>query len=381
MAKLLEEMADGFRELFDEGIVIGHRKIFAAVVAVKGDADFHTIYFALERCYSRVVAQQTMGYICHLCNAAAGTLDPGLDCSPFEDFSDQPQWQRGMFRKRPWSAQPILASIPHDQQGAQERMIVPDPFHVVKIGLGRDLVGSIIVLLARKGFFDYVGSSKNLPDRLERAHSSFLMYCMATNERPALRGFTKQFFHLKNQLSSPYTNSKGSDTMSLCRWLRWLVLLNLLPGNAAVEGYDGILRVMLQCLDSLLGMFRLIHSHKLFLERPCATHLYILILRFLRGYKLFSVKSIALGVRGFALKPTAHALHHTAVCLKSQLEKGLAIILNPKAYGCEPSEDYIGRVVRLSRKVGTPVVDLRVLQRVFLKTRRTNKRISRWNPS
>ena len=374
VAKLLEEMADGFRELFEEGVVIGHRKIFVAVVAVKGDADFHTIYFALERCYSKVVANRSMGYICHLCNAAAGTLNPSLDCSPFEDFSDEPQWQRGMYRSRPWSSQPILASIPYDQQGAQERMIVPDPFHVVKIGLGRDLAGSIIVLLCRKGFFDHEGSSKNLPARLERAHSNFLMYCMASNERPALRGFTKQFFHLKNQLSSPYTNSKGSDTMSLCRWLRWLVSLNLLPGIAAVEGYDGILRIMLQCLDSILAMFRLIHSHRLFLERSCATRLYILIMRFLRGYKLLGVKSIGLSVRAFALKPKTHALHHTAKSLKSQLESGLAIILNPECHGCEPNEDYIGRVSRLSRKVGTPVVDLRVIQRVFLKTRALHRR-------
>ena len=372
--RLLEETADGFRRLFEEGMQIpGGPRLYAAVVGIKGDFDFHAAYFNLERCYSKVATRHGIGYICHACNAASGTLRPGLDCSAFEDFQDEPEWCRSLFKKRPWSNVPPLATIPYDSQGAQERMLIPDPFHVVKLGIARDVIGGILILLCRKEFFDFEGSTRNLDDRLERAQSSFLLYAAVNHERPCLRGFTRAFFHLKNRLSAPWANAKGSDAMILLRWLKWFIRLNLF-GEAVVPGYSALLRLMLHCCDSILDMFRIIHSHKLWLERTCANALYVHMLRLLRAYKLLGQKSISLGVRAFVLKPKTHGLHHVAYSLKQQLDFGCALVLNPECHGCEPNEDYIGRVSRLSRKVGAQIVDLRVIQRVFLKTRALHRK-------
>ena len=373
LQKLLEETADEFCKLFTSGVQIpGYGVLFAAVVGIKGDLDFHSIYFNLERCYAKVATRHNVGYICHSCNAASGVLDPRRDCSAFEDFGDEPEWRHSLFRTRPWSQEPALARIPFDVHGAQERMLIPDPFHVVKIGIARDLIGGLIILLARKGFWDFEGSTRNMDDRLVRAQSSFFLFAAVRRERPALRAFTKAFFHIKNQLSAPYANSKGGDSMLLLRWLRWFLRLNL--QDPVVSGYDQVLRLALYCCDSVLDMFQLVHSHKLWLERSCATVLYIHIMRLLRSYKLLGQRSIRLHVRAFMLKPKTHALHHIAYTLKSQLEGGSPLVLNPESAGCEPNEDYIGRVSRLSRKVGAQVVDLRVIQRVFLKTRKLHER-------
>ena len=365
---LLREIASSFKRLFNAGVASGDdQRLFVAVAGVKGDFDFHKTFFDLERCYGKVITRHGVGHICHTCNAATGRTHPGLDCPPFEDFDDEPEWRHSMFQARPWSALPILASLPFDVWWVQERMLIPDPFHLVKLGLARDLIGGIVIVLARKAFFDFEGSTRNLDDRLRRAESSFLMYCAACHERPAFRGFTRAFFHIKNHMSAPYTNSKGSDSMILLRWLLWLVSLNMT--QPVVQGYNGLLRLMKHCCKAVLGMFRLLHSHKLFLERSCATHLYILMMRLLRGYKLLGQRAILLAVRAFVLKPKAHGLHHVAFSLKGQLESGAPLVLSPECHGCEPNEDYIGRVSRLSRKVGAQVVDLRVIQRVFLKTR------------
>ena len=80
-------------------------------------------------------------------------------------------------------------------------------------------------------------------------------------------------------------------------------------------------------------------------------------------------KALQVRVRGFVLKPKTHSLHHVAYSIKVQLQQGHALILNPEVGATEVNEDYIGRVSRLSRRVGVRLCDERVIQRVFLKTR------------
>ena len=366
--KLLEEVAASFTRLFHEGILLTNgRRVYAALLGVKGDFDFHAVYFCLERCYSKVITRHGVGHICHMCNAATGIIAPGINASPFEDFAASPQWRHSLFQVRPWETPAHLATIPYDAQGAQERMLLPDPFHIVKLGIARDLVGGIVVILCRKGFFDHDGCSKNIEQRFERAHSSFVLWASVSRERPALRSFTKAFFHMQNLMSAPWSNSKGGDSMILLRWIRWFLSLNLL--QPVVMGFRGLLTIMLQTCEAILAFCRSLHQHGLFMHRTCANYMYVQLMRTLRGYKLLSQRAILLGMRAFVLKPKSHGLHHIGYFLKTQMESGTPLILNPESSATEVNEDFIGRVSRLSRKVGAQVMDLRVIQRVFLKTR------------
>ena len=370
--KLLEEAAAGFTRLFHEGISVDGAPMFAALVSIKGDLDFHTIFFNLERCYSKIITQHGIGRICHMCNAATGTIAPGADATRFEFFEDEPGWVPSLFQSRPWSVEAPLAGVPFDQHGAQERMLAPDAFHVLKMGLGRDLVGGLLIILIRKGFFDYEGSTRNLEDRLERAHNWFILWSKVHSEKPNLRGFSKIFFHMKSLLSAPWSNSKASDTLILLRWLKFVLRLNL--ERPQVEGYSGLLKIMLQTCESTLEFCRALHSHGLFVSRDCGTYMYIQAMRTLRGYKLVSQRALVLGIRACILKPKSHALHHIAYTLKTQPLSGSPLIINPELNACDVNEDYIGRISRLSRKVGAQVVDLRVIQRVFYKTRALHSR-------
>ena len=114
--------------------------------------------------------------VCHLCHAASGSFQPSAACPSFDDFGEVPQWLQSFHASRPWSDEPPLAAIPFDSDGVQERALVPDTLHVVKLGIGRDVLGGIVLVLMRKKFFDHEGSSKNIDDRLERACSNFLLY-------------------------------------------------------------------------------------------------------------------------------------------------------------------------------------------------------------
>ena len=359
--KLFEVIVESFERMFTEGIIVNGSRFFAGVVGCKGDMDFFAKYFNLERSYSNVMSR-SLGFICHECMATAGSQSQVC----FEDFSEDPAWATTLYRARPWSRKPVLVDLPCNFS-APEQMLKSDPFHVVKLGIARDLIGGIIVTLARKGFWDHPGFSRDFVRRLERAHSMFVLFCRASKLRPSLRGFTKQFFHVKNFLSSPWCNSKGSDSMILLKFLAWFLALNV--NQPRVAGFESLLGCMLQTTHAMLTMFRIIHSHRLFLERSCAARLYVQMMRALRGFRVLSKKCYEMNMRGFVLKPKAHALHHVAYQLKQQLQSGSPLILNPEALSCEVDEDFIGRCSRLSRRVNVKLCDRRVIQRMFLKAR------------
>ena len=143
--KLFEEMVESFERMFTEGIIVNESRFFATAVGCKGDMDFFAKYFNLERSYSNVMSR-SLGIICHECMATAGSQSQVC----FEDFSEDPVWATTLYHARPWSKKPVLADLPCNFR-TPEQMLKSDPFHVVKLGLARDLVGGIIVTLARKG--------------------------------------------------------------------------------------------------------------------------------------------------------------------------------------------------------------------------------------
>ena len=79
----------------------------------------------------------------------------------------------------------------------------------------------------------------------------------------------------------------------------------------------------------------------------------------LGGYTALGQQVINMQIRAFIIKPKHHGLHHLAVGLKAALEGGAVLIPSPPIFACES---------RLSRRVGFRLCDLRVCQRVFLKT-------------
>ena len=178
-------------------------------------------------------------------------------------------------------------------------------------------------------------------------------------------GLLRNLFSIwKRWFPHPGQIPKGSDSMLLLEWLIFTLKLNL--QSPAVEGHSGLLKRMLQLCQASLSL-KMIHSHKLWLERDCARQLYAHIMTTLRAYAVCARDAIALKVQAFRLKPKFHALHHIGVFLKSQLVRGNTLICNPQMYACEPNEDFVGRISRLSRKVNIRLCDKRVYERYFLK--------------
>lgn len=357
--KALAEVSSCMCRLFEEGVQLANGETwYGAVVALKGDMEFHKKVITLSRSYANVGTINEI-QICHHCLA-------GSPHYPFEDYSEDPKWEESLYRERPWldSTLPFFVQIPFDKL-APERLLQGDLFHIFKCGVGRDIVGGVLVLLLRLKFFDFEEDcGQGMPERLDRAHLHFVLWCSVEQVSPGLRSFSKSFFNMPLLTSAPWSNSKGSDTVLLLKWLAFVVRLNLV--SPIVSGHESLLQAMLQVLEAGLAL-RMTHGHRLFLERDCARSLYVKIMTVLRGYTHLARCALGLNIRAFVQKPKHHALHHLAHVLKAKLKQGCRLLLNPQAFACEMNEDYVGKISRLSRRVGFRKCSLRVCQKLLIK--------------
>lgn len=358
----LRLLAEDMQGLFERGITIGDDQWYAILIGVKGDMKFHAETVGqFDRCYSNLGRKQKL-HMCPLCLAG----DPAF---PFEEVDHQPAWSSSLFASRPWTENeaPDLVSIPFDRFGRQEGMFRLDLFHVLKVGLSRDVIGSLTVIYCRLGLFDYdTSESKDFGDRLERAHGSFRLWCMEHHKSPGLRSFTKNFMNCKTFAATPWSNSKGSDSTLLLKWLLWFSGLQLAtdPGEL-----DAFLRAAKTILRSILGIHQLCESHGLFLPRKCGQMLYVRMMTTAKAYHLLAKFALDFQMVGFGVKPKYHALKHLAWKVRAALLSGAPWVLNPNMHSCESNEDHVGKVSSLARKVSTRTIGYRVIQRYFLKSR------------
>ncbi|CAE7249148.1 unnamed protein product [Symbiodinium microadriaticum] len=356
------------QSFFNAWLKTSEMEFYGAVIAVKGDMEWHKSLFNLQRSYARSGTVYT-GPVCHMCLAGGGG-------PMFEDYSESPQWRLTCFASRPWGDNepvPPLATIP--AYPAPEELLHLDPFHLCKMGIGRNITGGILVYLARRQFFDFEGCEAqgfSFPARLERAHRSFLLWTKAEGHHPSLRSFNKAFLNMKSLASAPWCNTKGADTTLMMQWLLWYLTLVLRDPPEFAD--TGMLQKMRKLAQAYLNMFSSIHGHGLWMTRPCARKLYIEMMRVLRGYQLLGSLCLQAGYRAFIQKPKNHGLHHVALSLKEQLCCGCPLVLNPEAWSCEQDEDFVGRISRLSRKVDVRKQGYRVFNRLFLKIRAVRRR-------
>ena len=364
----LEKVAEDLTLLFTDGLLVGGRRYFAALVGSKGDFKFQAQVVAhLKRSY------QNMGSVrnipcCSIC--LAGTTEHEM-----EDVQHEPGWASSMWTERPWDSDnpPPFLQVPFDN-AKPEMLYKLDHFHVFKVGVGRDVCGSALMWLCYLGWFDIPNESTSVPKRLERCHSWFVLWCRAEQKNPGLRSFTKLFFNYANTGSSAWCNSKGSDTMLILHFLAWTLRLKLDNVEDSWATHERILRVLLRVVTNAIEMCDLVYKHPLWMPRKCAMRLYCHIMVVVRGYKQVAKYFVDQEMAGFRMKPKPHALHHLGYDLKLALQTRAPKNLNPACYACEMNEDHIGHTARMSRRLATKTLGLRLMQRYFLKTKAVIRR-------
>ena len=362
------KMVEDIQALFTSGVSAGSDTVwFGAVLGSKGDFKHQALIGNLERSYHSI-GLTAGNMMCSHCEA-------GADGIQFEKADYDPKWAQTLHVSRPWTIRPDLTMFDYDES-KPEHLLKFDLFHLWKVGLGRDVAGSAVLVFCRLGLFDIDGESNNIDVRLERAFGNFRLWCIAEKKSPGLRSFTKAFFNAKTQAQSPWSNSKGSDTTLLNQWICWFCRLHVETPTDVSRNHAELLKLLIHTTQASFDMFEILYTHGLWLERPCAKLVFIKLMQMMRGYRSLANMAVAQNRAAWGFKPKYHGLHHVAYDLRVQLLKGCKLCLNPIVWGNEQNEDTIGRVSRLSRIVSTRTITRRVLNRYFLKKRALLKRFA-----
>ena len=140
---LLKEVMDNFASACEKGIVTQSGDTwYPACVGFKLDMEWMVKVGSLTRSY------QNVGHVnqkpcCHECDA-------GKQLIPFEDVTDCACWIRTRWATVPWQTMPPWASIPFDS-GKPAKILRRDAFHVFRLGICRNFIGSTVHLLIYMG--------------------------------------------------------------------------------------------------------------------------------------------------------------------------------------------------------------------------------------
>ncbi|CAE7342714.1 unnamed protein product, partial [Symbiodinium sp. CCMP2456] len=362
LEKMTNQVADELSRLFTSGPEVNGKVYTACLVGIKGDMKQIAEKIAyLNRYYARMGPVNYNGVCAHCMAGTSPTL-------PFDELSHEPQWASTLYQQRPWDSTPALCSVPHDPV-APEKVLKYDIFHCFKVGLGRDICGSV-VLLARLGYYDDPDGSddseRNIQARLNRAYQHFKLWRLASGKTAALRYFSKGLFSLKNLTDFAWSNTKGSDTTLLLQYIKFFVTI-LLQRPSLPRSHAHLFRALRKTITESQEAFEIMYSHGLWLRRPCAQQLYLRLMSVLSGYQYVAKQALTMGLTFYSLKPKFHAIHHLAYDLRVALLAEAKLIPNPITWNCEMGEDLIGRICSLSLKVSVTTINKRVLQRHFLK--------------
>ena len=360
---LLQRIALDLRRLFYEGIQVGNRSYCFALVGFKGDQKWHAQIAYFDRYYGRKGRKKSLA-CCFECMA-------GLPGMPYEDCNATAAWTATVYSARPWSIPPPMALCPFEPdtpQGKPEMLYKKDPFHILKLGLFRHYIGSVLVTLVQWNQFWVANESNAAPVQLNRAFSYFRMWCLAFRKTAALRSFSRNLLNWPNTKTYPFANVKASDSMLLVSWL-----VSMLPAVLRQDDYSDAdkvrLKVMLDVGQAAIDFYKLAHGHGLLLARSCAAAMYEAGRTFLNGYCFFAHENLKDDFNAFGIIPKCHSFQHILHELHTFLQSEGDLYINNLVWSCDMGEDLIGKVCRLSRRADARQVTKRVLQLYLIKCR------------
>ncbi|CAE7195800.1 unnamed protein product [Symbiodinium necroappetens] len=345
----MDQVARAAIRVFEEGIPHRLGTFYGVCVGFKGDAPFLAKAAKLGRTFMSV-----------------GGHNKGI--CPYCEVLTYP----GKMWGQEYSA---VRSIPFTT-ASPEQLLQPDLFHTVKLGIARHFAGSFLVLVAHWGYFFEAGKN-SFPDVLARMYTDFKAACAEMRLTPNIKGFTKDTFHFSNFESWPWAGWKGSDTLLVLRWMIMLLRHGCWSGGARRSpwlqhpreaDHGPVFKAVHDGCCAILTLFQVAQKQGIWLHRNWAVRLHSSIDLFCSSYKYLAGLFFTRGLNRFHLEPTLHQLKHFSIRIQEQLaNEDVEVIQNPGMYICEMSEDFVGHVSRVSRRVAARSCGLRTLQRHLIR--------------
>lgn len=345
------------------------------VVGVKGDQKWLQDAYRWPRSFAH-------NQICRHCKASRV---PGSHL--WTDYRDSAGWQG--------SEEPAPSEGPLTQlTGAHDTGVFDDMFHLLWVnGVGCDLAGSVLCLLARVRYFgtgdavaegaggavaarNGVGPASGevargtaeadqseheedgpanlvVEEQLRRAYCCFRQWCSANEVETTMERFSSKTVHCVRGTSVPQLSGKGCDVRLTLLWLH--NLLATTPPAARHQAESPVnLGQMQRCIHLLAWFVQTIAAEPAILTPSVVLHLRATGRQFVVGYLRLAGDAVRSSSTLFKVRPKLHLLWHLADRLRA---------MNPKVTSCMSDESFMGVVGRVAKQCHRASMNLRVLQR------------------
>lgn len=238
----------------------------------------------------------------------------------------------------------------------EARFYCPDLFHIVHAGLGKDVVASGLVYCTKVLYRGRGVQAKldlmnvELKQWLKNMKGTYL-HCSE---------LTLDLLGYESTASFPFGHwSKGADTVVLMRFM--LHILEV-PARSEQVARDPILEHLLQACKSMGALMGVLFGAGYFVQGQQSADAVSAATSFIESYRLLVLSAHRENLCLFALKPKTHMFHHLVMEIQDQHTRQ-GMFESPLSQSTFQSEDFVGRVSRLSRRVAPMQVARKTLYR------------------
>jgi hypothetical protein len=230
--------------------------------------------------------------------------------------------------------------------GWNHRRVLFDLMHVVHLGLLKTLLGGVLVLLCSHTLFFGGG---DLAANLAAAFTDWRRWCRRNGITTSVRKFTPGRLNRKAATNWPNLSVKASNGKRILWWLQGET------ANASIGG-EQIVVAAAACLHELVAFLGILDAEDLVLGVAAATRAQTHGHQFLSTFNHLCKLSQQQRRYLFHPIPKVHYLHHVIVDLTRSR-------LNPRHVANFMDEDFMGKVVKISRRCHRSTLSSTTLKR------------------
>lgn len=300
---------------------------------LKGDPNLFV--FGLVHTHLAILATSPPVQICWLCGATKGHGGDNDNMHFTNSAPNAPFWATFL------ASEPWLNPPPYSQLiGFNIEMIAPDLLHVVNMGFGRDIVGSILKTILMQ---QHVFTDGTIDARLQAATQSLKQFARLHAHPLRLKKLTKKKLGWKAHTYAELRTGSGYDIAVTARWLEEL----LQPHSQMYPDYCCLLWSLNLTLSTLYSASFFLTPQEKYTVKAVGSV-------FVRTFLKLCCKAVEDRQYLFRCKPKLHLFDHI---VKSERR------INFAKYSTWMDEDYLKRVSRTLRLTCATTAQKRVLQR------------------
>ena len=276
-----------------------------------------------------------------------GRDDPSM---LYTNLAPDAAWRQTLHMVEPWSTTPALAST---LRGFSTHMIGADLMHNWHLGVARDVIGSVCMLLLKDKTY-YAGS--NLAKRFKSMFKELKLFVHEHGFQLRLKKLKRSTFAWKSD-SCPELRSTASDAMTFMSYLSQKLCEKPFPG----PGFS-LLTAMVWHGNQFV---KIMGEAELFLKASERVAVYEHGMKFAVSYLQLAIEAQDRSKYLFKLRPKFHYIVHAILEIKDESMCGR----NPFYNATFVDEDMVKRCLQMKRKMSARTACVNALKRVRVTTK------------